>query len=107
MAADPTARAALGLDGTARILAINSEGATDPARYRDPAELQAALRDDPLDRARAAWREAGGATADLEALDRAARAEVEQAVVAAAAAPWPAATAAYDQVQNTGAGVWR
>jgi pyruvate dehydrogenase E1 component alpha subunit len=79
----------------------------DPARYRDPAELQAALRDDPLDRARAAWRHAGGAAAELDALDRAASAEVEQAVVAAAAAPWPAATAAYDQVQNTGAGIWR
>ena len=79
----------------------------DPARYRDPAELQAALRDDPLDRARDAWRDAGGATAELDALDRAAHAEVEQAVAAAAAAPWPAATAAYDQVQNTGAGVWR
>jgi pyruvate dehydrogenase E1 component alpha subunit len=79
----------------------------DPARYRDPAELEAARRDDPLDRARDAWRDAGGATSELDALDRAAHDEVEQAVVAAAAAPWPAASAAYDQVQNTGAGVWR
>jgi len=79
----------------------------DPARYRDAAELDAALRDDPLVRARAAWRIAGGAAADLEAIDRAAHAEVEQAVAAAAAAPWPGADAAYDQVQNTGAGMWR
>jgi len=79
----------------------------DPARYRDPAELDAALRDDPLARARDAWRAAGGASADLDVIDRAAQDEVEQAVTAAAAAPWPGAEAAYDEVQNTGAGVWR
>lgn len=34
-AADPAARAALGLDGTARILVVNTEGATDPGRYEE------------------------------------------------------------------------
>jgi diaminopropionate ammonia-lyase len=33
-AADPQARAALGLDAAARVLTINTEGATDPQRYR-------------------------------------------------------------------------
>ncbi|RWF13695.1 MAG: diaminopropionate ammonia-lyase, partial [Mesorhizobium sp.] len=35
-------RAALGLDATSRVLTINSEGATDPARY---AELVGAPHD--------------------------------------------------------------
>ena len=34
-AADPETRAALGLDAGARVLVINTEGATDPARYRE------------------------------------------------------------------------
>jgi len=79
----------------------------DPARYRDAAELDAALRDDPLVRARDAWRACGGATADLEAIERDAHAEVQRAVAAAAVAPWPNADAAYDEVQNTGVGMWR
>lgn len=33
-AADPAARAALGLDGSSRVLAFSTEGATDPALYR-------------------------------------------------------------------------
>ena len=32
---DPAGRAALGLDGGARIFVINTEGATDPGRYRE------------------------------------------------------------------------
>jgi pyruvate dehydrogenase E1 component alpha subunit len=79
----------------------------DAARYRNAAEVDAALRDDPLQRARASWHEAGGALAELDAIDAAARNEVEAAVAAAAAAPWPEAAAAYDEVQYTGAGVWR
>ena len=34
-AADPAARAALGLDGASRVLAFSTEGATDPALYRE------------------------------------------------------------------------
>jgi len=79
----------------------------DPARYRDASELEAAWSDDPIGRARATWQRAGGATAELDAIDRAARAEVEQALAAAAAAPWPEPGAAFDEVQNTGAGMWR
>ena len=30
---DPQARAALKLDGQSRVLLVNTEGATDPARY--------------------------------------------------------------------------
>jgi diaminopropionate ammonia-lyase len=43
-AADPEARAALALDGTARVLLFGTEGATDPQRYEalvglSPAEV--------------------------------------------------------------------
>ena len=86
---------------------VKGHVSVDPARYRDPAELARAQRDDPLQRARETWRAAGGAIADLDAIDRSAASEVEQAVAAAAAAPWPDAAAAYDEVQNVGAGVWR
>jgi diaminopropionate ammonia-lyase len=34
-AADPETRAALGLDAASRVLVINTEGATDPGRYRE------------------------------------------------------------------------
>ena len=45
-AADPDLRAALGLGASSRILLINTEGATDPARYTElvgisPAEVPA------------------------------------------------------------------
>lgn len=33
--ADPEAKSALGLDGRSRVFLVNTEGATDPAKYRD------------------------------------------------------------------------
>ena len=79
----------------------------DAAAYRSTAELQAAQLDDPLQRAREAWSDAAGEASVLDAIDHEARAEVAQAVAAAAAAPWPVAEAAFSEVQSTGAGVWR
>ena len=34
-------------------------------------------------------------------------AEIDAALQAAEAAPWPEPAAAYDDIMNTGAGVWR
>jgi diaminopropionate ammonia-lyase len=53
-AADPGVRAALGLDGDARVLAIGSEGDTDPALYE---EIVGCSGDD-VRRAAVAWRPA-------------------------------------------------
>ncbi len=79
----------------------------DPGTYRDPAEVQAALADDPLKRARARLLALGAGEAEVDAVDAAAQAEIDQALAVAEAAPWPEASAAYEDVMNTGAGVWR
>jgi len=47
------------------------------------------------------------AASRIDAVDAEARAEIERALAAADAAPWPDAAAAYEDVQSNGAGVWR
>ena len=86
---------------------VKGHVSVDPAGYRDPAELAAALETDPIARARAACLRAGIAATALNAADTDAQAEVEAALAAAAAAPWPDAAAAFTDVQTTGAGQWR
>jgi pyruvate dehydrogenase E1 component alpha subunit len=77
----------------------------DPARYRDAAEVERAWQHDPLARARALLAEFGCADEAQRIVD-AARAEVDAALAAADAAPFPAATSAYADVLDTGAGRW-
>ena len=80
----------------------------DAAAYRNPEELRAALQDDPVARARAAWLALPGVeAARLEAIEHEAAEEVKRAVAAAEAAPWPEAASAFTDVQTTGAGQWR
>ncbi|MBA2676452.1 MAG: thiamine pyrophosphate-dependent dehydrogenase E1 component subunit alpha [Ramlibacter sp.] len=85
---------------------VKGHVSVDLARYRDPAELEAALRTDPLARGRAAYLAAGGSEADLQHIETAARDEIAAAVTAADAAPWPAPEEAFAQVQTVGAGQW-
>jgi acetoin:2,6-dichlorophenolindophenol oxidoreductase subunit alpha len=77
----------------------------DPGRYRDPLEVERALQDDPLLRARRQLA-ALGLSDDATRIDRAARAEVDDALGAADAAPFPAPSSAYTDVLDTGAGRW-
>ena len=87
---------------------VKGHVSVDPAAYRDPAELEAALKTDPIARARQQYLALAGATAqELEAIEREAEQEVAAAVAAANAAPWPQAQAAFEDVQTTGAGQWR
>lgn len=87
---------------------VKGHVSVDPAAYRDPAELAAALQTDPVARARAAYLALPGAqAATLDTIDAQALAEVQAAVAAADAAPWPEAAAAYTDIQTTGAGVWK
>ena len=79
----------------------------DPGTYRDAAEVAAAQRNDPLLITQAQLHAGGAAPADIDAIDRAASAEIAAALQAAEAAPWPSAAAAYDDIMSTGAGVWR
>ena len=79
----------------------------DPGAYRDPAEVTRALETDPLRIARDKL-VAGGITSDaIDTIDAVARAEIDLALAAAEAAPWPDAATAYTDIQNTGAGQWR
>jgi pyruvate dehydrogenase E1 component alpha subunit len=78
----------------------------DPAAYRDPEEVRQAQRLDPLLRAQAHYQQLGGALAELQALEQAAANEVQQAMAAADAAPWPEAANAYTDIQTTGEGQW-
>ena len=87
---------------------VKGHVSVDPAAYRDPQELAAALKTDPIARARARYLALPGAsTAALDQVEAEAHAEVEAALAAAAAAPWPEAAAAFTDVQTTGAGQWR
>jgi len=78
----------------------------DPASYRDPKELEAALLNDPFGVTARQLRDAGLSEARIEAIMAEARAEVAKAVQAAADAPWPETSAAFTQIQDTGAGQW-
>ena len=78
----------------------------DVAAYRNPQELEAALQTDPIARARAALLKGGTAAQALDAIENEAQAEVDAALAAADAAPWPQADAAFTDVQDTGAGQW-
>jgi pyruvate dehydrogenase E1 component alpha subunit len=78
----------------------------DPARYRDPAELSAALQDDPIALATARWLTRGADHDSVEALRRQAHAEIEQAQRAASEAAWPKPETALQDIQDTGAGQW-
>jgi pyruvate dehydrogenase E1 component alpha subunit len=86
---------------------VKGHVSVDPAAYRDPKEVEAALRLDPLGLAREAYLKLGGAAAALEAITAEAQAEVQRAMDAAEQAPWPDAQAAFTDVQTTGAGQWR
>lgn len=86
---------------------VKGHVSVDPAAYRDPAEVEAALRLDPLALARDTYLKLGGAAAALDAITAEAQAEVQRAMDAAEQAPWPDAQDAFTDVQTTGAGQWR
>jgi len=85
---------------------VKGHVSVDLAAYRDPAELAAALETDPIARARGHLLSHGVSAATLDAIENAARDEVDTALAIADAAPWPDATAAFSDVQNIGAGQW-
>jgi len=87
---------------------VKGHVSVDLAAYRDPDELAAALKTDPIARARQRYLALGGAVAEtLDTIEQAARAEVDLALAQADAAPWPDAAQAFTDIQDTGAGQWR
>ncbi len=91
----------------ARTYRFKGHVSVDPAAYRDPAEVAAALKDDPIERARKTLVAAGVPEARLEAVMRDAREEVAAAVASAEAAAWPDAQTAFEDIQDTGSGRWQ
>lgn len=85
---------------------IKGHVSVDAATYRNPAEVAAALETDPIEQAARRFIQSGGSSTTLAALRAAAESEIQAASQAAAHAPWPAAAAAFTDVQNSGAGRW-
>ena len=79
----------------------------DPGTYRHAAEVEAAKLNDPLLITQRQLLASGVRQVEIDAIDREAQAEIAHALEIAEAAPWPEASAAYDNVMNSGAGVWR
>ena len=79
----------------------------DPGTYRDAAEVEVAKLNDPLLITQRQLLASGVRQVEIDAIDREAQAEIAHALEIAEAAPWPEASAAYDNVMNSGAGVWR
>ena len=96
-------RKQLGADGIKFNIVFVS---VDPAAYRDPRELAAALQTDPIARLRQRWQSLGHNLVVLDTLENEATAAVQAALDAAFAAPWPEASAAFTDIQTTGAGAW-
>ena len=91
----------------ARTYRFTGHVSVDPAAYRDPAELAAAKLDDPLLVTARQLAERGVDRLAIDAVMSEARAEVAAAVASAQAAPWPLASSAWAEVQDTGNGQWR
>jgi pyruvate dehydrogenase E1 component alpha subunit len=77
----------------------------DPGAYRDPEEVRRGIAGDPLKRTRALL-DAQGLSTEAQAIEAAARAEIDDALAIAEAAPCPVSEDAYEDIANTGAGVW-
>jgi pyruvate dehydrogenase E1 component alpha subunit len=85
---------------------VKGHVSVDPAAYRKQAELDDALESDPLKLAAAKLTAMGVPVERTSEIDAEARAEIDAALVAARAAPWPAVDAAYTDVQDIGDGQW-
>ncbi len=78
----------------------------DPGTYRDPKEVEAALLNDPLILARRKLLGLGVPEADIAALELAVKSEIDSAMKTAEQAPWPVAADAFEDIINSGNGVW-
>ena len=89
---------------------VKGHVSVDPAGYRDPAQLAAALLTDPILRCQARVQEhfeaLGLVNTTQAAIEKEAEQEVQAALDAAEAAPWPDAAQAFVDVQTTGEGMW-
>jgi acetoin:2,6-dichlorophenolindophenol oxidoreductase subunit alpha len=78
----------------------------DPGTYRNPKEVEAALLNDPLLVTQKQLIAMGAAGTELSAIETEVAAEISRALQIAKDAPWPIAADAYEDIINSGAGVW-
>jgi acetoin:2,6-dichlorophenolindophenol oxidoreductase subunit alpha len=78
----------------------------DPGTYRDAKEVEAALLNDPLILSRLKLLAAGISESELVALELDVQSEIDLAMKTAEQAPWPVASDAFEDIINSGAGVW-
>ena len=78
----------------------------DPGNYRDPKEVETAIKNDPLLATRFKLIAAGLPLSQVEAIEAEAQKEIASALSVAEAAPWPVVADAYEDILNTSAGVW-
>jgi pyruvate dehydrogenase E1 component alpha subunit len=86
----------------ARTYRLTGHTGVDPATYRPKEEVEARWKDDPIARLGEALRAAGIAQADLDAERQAALDEMDRVYAIARDTPWPAATRAWEDVQDAG-----
>jgi TPP-dependent pyruvate/acetoin dehydrogenase alpha subunit len=82
---------------------ITGHTSTDPAAWRNPADVEAARAAEPIGRLRARLLAEGAAAALIDGIEAEARAEMEAARASALAAPWPDPAVAWEDVQDSGA----
>ena len=78
----------------------------DAAAYRDPEDVRRGIAEDPLKRARKKLEEQG-LEEEAHAIEREVRAEIDAALAAAEAAPYPPVEEAYKDIAGVGEGVWQ
>jgi pyruvate dehydrogenase E1 component alpha subunit len=86
-----------------RTYRVRGHTCADPAKYRDPAEHQAFLAEDPIARCRRRLLEQGVSESMLNDIERREHSEMESVLEEALAAPWPAPAAGYQDIQTAGA----
>jgi len=80
---------------------------TDPAAWRDPEDVEAGKARCPIAKLRDTLQAAGVDAAELDAMTAEATEEMQSARTVANQAAWPQEAIAYNDVQDTGAVVWR
>lgn len=91
----------------ARTYRVKGHVSVDKAAYRDPREVEQALKRDPIASARTVYLAMPGADASvLDQIEEQARVEIEAALAFADACEPPSADAAFSNIQTVGAGQW-
>jgi len=87
----------------ARTYRLKGHTTADAEAYRSADEVAAHAADEPIGRCRALLQDLGAAATEIIAMETEAQEEIDQAVAAAVAAPWPEAALAFADVQDIGA----